>query len=214
MDAEKDPVSALQSITFSLGMFSLHDEAAETLQYHYTSPEVKKAPNGTHNVDADSIYRVASVTKLFTVLAGMIEFKHGEWDRPLTDFVPELAEYARKHPGQDEPVRTVQWDKVTLAALGAQMAGVPRGGYPYEDLITGLAANPPLDPTSYGLPPVNISDPAVLPPCSIDGFGGCTGAQFSRAGEARPPIFLPWTGPAYANNGFMLLGLALAKVTG
>ncbi|CAM1505986.1 Fc.00g116230.m01.CDS01 [Cosmosporella sp. VM-42] len=223
-DAEKDPISALQNITFSVGMFSLHDEAAEKLQYHYTSAEVENSPHGTHKVDADSIYRVASVTKLFTVLAGMVEFNNGEWDRPLTDFVPELAEYARNNPGEHDPVHTIQWDKVTLAALGAQMAGVPRGGYPYEDLIIGLVqpdsageANPRdplLDPASYGLPPVNFSNPAILPPCSTNGFGGCTGSQFARAGEARAPIFLPWTSPAYANNGFMLLGVALANITG
>ena len=80
-----------ENVTFSLGLFSIHDPAAAELQYHYASPEVVKAPNGTHKVDGDSIYRIASVSKLFTVYAGMIELSSEDWNRPITDFIPELS---------------------------------------------------------------------------------------------------------------------------
>ena len=80
-----------ENITFSLGLFSIHDQDAAELQYHYASPEVVKAPSGTHKVDGDSIYRIASVSKLFTVYAGMIELSSEDWNRPITEFIPELA---------------------------------------------------------------------------------------------------------------------------
>jgi len=62
----------IKNLTFSLGMFSLNDPAATELQFHYTSPEIVNSLNGTHHVDQDSIYRIASLTKVFTVLAGLL----------------------------------------------------------------------------------------------------------------------------------------------
>lgn len=85
-----------ENVTFSVGLFSIHDPAAAELQYHYASPEVVKAPNGTHEVNGDSIYRMASVSKLFTVYAGMIELSSEDWNRPITDFIPELATFTDK----------------------------------------------------------------------------------------------------------------------
>lgn len=90
-----------EDVTFSLGLFSIHDRAAAELQYHYASPEVVKAPNGTHKVDGDSIYRIASVSKLFTVYAGMIELSSEDWNRPITEFIPELAISAEKSDDDD-----------------------------------------------------------------------------------------------------------------
>ena len=56
-----------ERVTFSSGLFSLYDDAATELQYHYTAPQIANAKQGTNEVDANSIYRVASVTKLSAV---------------------------------------------------------------------------------------------------------------------------------------------------
>ncbi len=61
----------------------------------------------------------------------MLNLKKSDWDRPLTDSLPGLAEYQRKHLPEDGPAWTVQWDQITLAALAAQIAGVPRDALPY-----------------------------------------------------------------------------------
>ena len=45
-----DNNSGLKNLTFSLGMFSLHDSGAVNLQYHHTGPEVASAMNGTNKV--------------------------------------------------------------------------------------------------------------------------------------------------------------------
>jgi CubicO group peptidase (beta-lactamase class C family) len=68
-DISSGAMADIKNLTFSLGMFSLNDPAASELQFHYTSPETANAPNGTHKVDENSIYRFASLTKVFTVLA-------------------------------------------------------------------------------------------------------------------------------------------------
>ncbi|KAF2816589.1 beta-lactamase/transpeptidase-like protein [Mytilinidion resinicola] len=210
--------AALKNVTFSVGLFSLHDPAAVKLQFHHTSPEVANAANGTHKVDGDSIYRLASVSKLFTVFAGLLELKDADWNRPFTDIVPDFADFARKHPDND-PVHIVQWDKVTPSALAAQIAGVPRDPESGSDILASyLAAQAlgevSLDPTAQGFPPVNKSDPFEFTPCSTVNTSICTADLFVESVDSRPPTFQPWTSPAYSDIGFALLGLAISNITG
>ncbi|KAJ0422031.1 beta-lactamase/transpeptidase-like protein [Aspergillus carlsbadensis] len=214
-------LSALKDVTFSIGLFSPHDSGATDLQYHYTSPEVRNATNGTNKVDADSIYRVASVSKLVTVLAGLVELEPADWERPLSELSPALAESLREHSGTLDPVYDTQWDAITPSALAAQLAGVSHYGQPWtEDILPlyalGVATNtsdPDYDPAAYALPYVDLTDPTNLSPCS-NLEGTCTPEQYSEGVAHNPPIFLPWSSPAYSNNGLTLLGLAIANLTG
>ncbi|KAH8901312.1 beta-lactamase/transpeptidase-like protein [Thozetella sp. PMI_491] len=204
-------IPGIANITFSVGMFSVNDPVAAEMQFHHTSHEVANATNGTHKVDGDSIYRIASVTKVFSVLAAMLELKDADWERPLTEIFPTLAEYMKTAP--QNAAYATQWDKITLSALGAQIAGVPREGYPnigevLLQLATGVLTE---DPTALGFPPLNTSDPLVQPPCAVK---ECTAAAFIEGVADRAPVFLPWTTPAYSNNGFILFGQALVKLTG
>ncbi|KAL8952133.1 MAG: hypothetical protein Q9222_001945 [Ikaeria aurantiellina] len=215
----KDPdsaltgLSALKNLTFSLGMFSTHDSsAADVLQYHYASEEVTNSTIGATHVDGKSIYRAASVTKLLTAFVGLLNLDDEDWNRPITDFVSELADFAQKMPGEKDPVNVVQWDKVTLAALGAHLAGVPRDVSPYDP--SDLAYIDPDAVTNYGLPPLSLTDPLVVPPCAASTDGTCNPNNYTKGAEARPPTFLPWTTPQYTDFGFMLLGIAIANITG
>ncbi|KAH8891718.1 beta-lactamase/transpeptidase-like protein [Thozetella sp. PMI_491] len=223
---DSNPASAaatalLKNVTFSLGMFSLRDTAATDLQFHYTSPEIATAPNGTHRVDADSIYRIASVTKVFTVLAGLLELKSADWDTPLTELLPALAEYASSTPAAEDPAYTVAWDQVTVAALASQISGVPRDGFPALGELLFLAAiyeaaGSPFDVTKLGLPILNQSDPLANPPCAawVSNGSSCPEEAYVDGVKNRPPAFAPWTTPGYSNDGFTLLGVALSKITG
>ncbi|KAK3944422.1 beta-lactamase/transpeptidase-like protein [Diplogelasinospora grovesii] len=199
-------VFGIQNVTFSIGMFSLHDSAATRLQFHYTSPEIKKSLNGTQKVDEDSIYRIASVTKVFTVLAGLLNLRSTDWDRALTEVVPGLSKFSQAASTKGDAIYTVQWDKVTLSALAAQIAGVPRDGYPWDVGEVYLEAK------AWGLPPLNTT----LPPCftSPEYAQNCPATPYVEGVEPFPPTFPPWAGPAYANNGFILLGLAMSNITG
>ncbi|KAL7929194.1 beta-lactamase/transpeptidase-like protein [Trichoderma chlorosporum] len=215
------PLANITNITFSLGLFSLHDSEATKLQYHYTSPEIANAPNGTHKVDADTIYRVASVTKVFTVLTGLLELNSADWDRPLTDLLPPLKKFAKKNVGEKDPVYTVEWDKVAPNALAAQIAGVPRDGFPdASDLalqaimqsMAGERPNP--DPVQLGLPPVSHNNTFMYSPCFFSNASTCPPVPYIESSEARAPSFLPYTTPGYSNNGYSLLGLAIENITG
>lgn len=199
-------------MTFSIGMFSLHDpEAAESLQFHHTSPEVANNPNGTNEVDGDSIYRIASVTKVFTVLAALLNLNATDWELPFTHFFPELSETS----GEDDPIRHVNWSQITPLGLANQISGVPRDGFPLG--LGEILILPDVDPGRSGLPTLNGSDPVLSSvPCasSTDPECGLDPELYVAGVQERPPTFLPWTSPAYANNGFVLLGQVLMNITG
>lgn len=103
------------NMTFSAGIWSLHDPAANELQYHYASPETVNKENGTNQVDADSIYKVASVTKLVTVLAGLRSMTNQQWNTPLSEIYPVLAE--RMASESEDPVLGIRWDQITPWSL-------------------------------------------------------------------------------------------------
>lgn len=118
------PLLGVENITFSIGMFSLHDPDARRLQYHYVSPEIRNASIGTRKVDENTIYRVASISKLITAFVGMVELTPEDWNRPLTEINPAFSQYP---PGfnPSDPVTAIQWDKVTPWALATQLSGIP-----------------------------------------------------------------------------------------
>lgn len=213
-------LAGLKDVTFSVGGFSLHDPAAERLQYHHTAAEVANASTGTNKVDGDSIYRVASMTKLLTVFAGLRQLKSQDWNRPLTECIPGLAEVARSNTGQDDPIYTTKWEDITVGALAAMTGGVPRDAIPWAEgelLAQAVTAEgygtTPIDLANLGLPPLNMTDAAASSPCLDPEVTNCTQTLYVQGVKPRPPSFLPWTEPGYANNGIILLGIALSNIT-
>ncbi|KAK4163820.1 beta-lactamase/transpeptidase-like protein [Cladorrhinum sp. PSN259] len=205
-----------RNTTFSIGLFSLHDPDAVSLQFHHTSPEIAASTEGTKKVDGNSIYRVASLTKVFTVLAGLLKLTDAEWERPLSNILAPLSSQ-----GNNAGVLTTPWDKITMRALAAQIGGVARDGFPGTggeiafEMFTMNKTEEDLM-TESGLPPANVSDPLSTPPCLLPVMSGgeCTATPYIEGVANRAPTFLPWTSPGYSNNGFTLLGLAMASVTG
>ncbi|KAJ5903809.1 hypothetical protein N7504_006192 [Penicillium tannophilum] len=206
-------VSGIKNTTFSTNVFSIHDLAAAKLQYHWTSPEIASSKNGTNKVNGDSIYRMASATKLFTTYAGMIALTEEEWNLPLTQINPLFAEAVAK---SEDPIWNIVWDKVTPWALASQISGIPRQGWPaldtlYNFTIYDYLGLPTEDPvTAWGLPPTDI---ATLGPC-WNPKEPCDGPDLIRSVRDQPPAFLPWQTPMYANDNFMMLGLIISNITG
>ncbi|KAJ5806218.1 uncharacterized protein N7503_003820 [Penicillium pulvis] len=206
-------VSRIQNTTFSTNIFSIHDSNAAKLQYHWTSPEIASSKNGTNKVNGDSIYRMASATKLYTTYAGMIALTEEEWNLPLTQINPLFAEAIAK---SEDPIWNVEWDKVTPWALASQISGIPRQGWPaldtlYNFTIYDYLGLPTEDPvTAWGLPPTDI---ATLGPC-WNPKELCDGPDLIKSVRVQPPAFLPWQTPMYANDNFMMLGLMISNITG
>lgn len=108
--------------SFSIEMFSAH-EADPLFEFHKTSPGLADSP-GTKVVDSNSIYRIGSISKLFTVYLFLIEAGDVHFNEPVTKYIPELAAVADK--AEQDPISYVDWNHVTIGDLASQLAGVGR----------------------------------------------------------------------------------------
>ncbi|KAI0487025.1 beta-lactamase/transpeptidase-like protein [Xylaria cf. heliscus] len=205
--ARNDALSGLDNITFSLGLFSLHDpKAAGSLQYHHTGPDIRNSTFGVNKVDGNSIYRVASMTKVMTVYAGLLLLNPSDWHKPLTEIFPEINSLPK-----NDPIHHIQWETITPFALASQISGLPANARPFDagELSTAFYFTNPLDPTTLGLPPLTLNSTGINVPCPGT---NCTGVQYVQG--IQSPTFPVFQSPGYANTNFILLGRVISKLTG
>lgn len=94
---------------FAIQVFSRHSD--KTLYEHYYGP----------SIGPETLYRIASISKLISVYTTLAELGDKHWDDPVTEHIPELAGLKVQNPVYD-----VDWSEVTLGGLASHMGGVPR----------------------------------------------------------------------------------------
>ncbi|KAK0721700.1 beta-lactamase/transpeptidase-like protein, partial [Lasiosphaeria miniovina] len=173
------------------------------LEYHHTPAEAFRDPRGAQRVDSDTVFRLASMSKLFPVLA-FLRLSGVSFEDPITKYVPELRKLDHEARAQT-PVWTVDWESVTVGALASHLGGIA------ADMTTDLAEF--ADLSAYGLPPRN--DSRLLHCSGLLGTSECDRKVFfDRFGE-RAPVELPFSpNTVYSNIGFALIGFAVEEVTG
>lgn len=152
--------------SFSIQATSLDDDF---FSYYHTAPQ--RNGSGTQEVDGDTPFRIASVTKLFTVLAVLLEK-----DMNLDD---HIGKYVEELDGLDG------WKDVTIRHLASQIAAVPRNGecypivscylrifliYAYRLLVLGNVDDHSFQEellVQLGFPPLGDDD---IPTCDIGPF--------------------------------------------
>lgn len=118
-EALQNATASLNTSAISFGIQSIH-ETEPILEFHYTPPEFGAA--GVKEVDSNTVYRLASTSKLFPVLAIL---KHEDMDLndPVTKYLPELRDL-NKQAREHSRVWQVDWDSITLGALSSHL-GAP-----------------------------------------------------------------------------------------
>ncbi|KAJ7705973.1 beta-lactamase/transpeptidase-like protein [Mycena rosella] len=155
-------------------------------------------PEKRGSITRDSIYRIASITKMFAVLETLILRERGllNWDDPVTKFLPNFTnptygwsdflngnEYTSKHA------------PITLRQLASHLSGIGRD-YPPVDV--GETWPAPIFPEDKGAvhelrERINGSREELLDAVAI-----------------LPLVAPPYTFPVYSNTGFDVLGLCNA----
>ena len=107
--------------TFSIGVFSAHDDGL-LYQKHHTDSTVANSSAGVHSVDANTVYRLGSTSKVFTVLTFLAQVGDRRFGDPVTDHLPELLTPVATAGGGTSP----KWDKITLGDLASLLAGIVR----------------------------------------------------------------------------------------
>ena len=117
-DLDAEP---LNSSTFSIGFFSTSEDDL-VYQYHNTAPAVANSKYGGNTVDADSIYRIGSISKLFTVYLWLIAYGDGHFNDPIGKILPQLL----KDSSTSWNSVTPDWNSITIGDLMGQMSGLVR----------------------------------------------------------------------------------------
>ena len=121
LDQQVKQSSSYEDTAFSVGMFSTSDDGL-IYQYHHTSPAVANSTYGTRKVDANSIYRIGSISKLLTVYTMLVHVGDKHFSDPVADHLPELLKYSADLSNSETPL----WSDITLGDLAGQMAGFTR----------------------------------------------------------------------------------------
>ena len=95
------------------------DDVLASLAY---TPQVYNA-TGTHKVDGDTVFRIASVSKVFTVMGLLLLGDKIDFSDRITKYVPELN-HLKVEQSVKNRVTTVDWDRISIDALTSQLSGV------------------------------------------------------------------------------------------
>ncbi|KAK3714048.1 hypothetical protein LTR37_008077 [Vermiconidia calcicola] len=181
--------------SFSVEVTSSHESLWS--QYHTARKRNESRP-GAERVDGDSLYRIASITKVFTTLGLLYQYEAGNLDlqSPISKYIPELAVNGGEIP----------WHDITLRTLASQLSGLPRD-FAQSDLMIG-----PPDPISIGLPPASRER---MPDCDEDSNfdSACDGTDLIDWLRKAQPLFAPNQQSTYSNLNFELIGLALERAS-
>ncbi|KAK8027906.1 hypothetical protein PG991_004962 [Apiospora marii] len=107
--------------SYTVQVFSTNPGPPILFERYTTARDLPSNTTGVKKVDADSVFRIGSVTKIFTVLAFLAETGDKYFNHPITEFVPELQDIVnRRGNATVDEVRTVRWEDITIEALISQ----------------------------------------------------------------------------------------------
>ncbi|TLD28957.1 hypothetical protein PspLS_03580 [Pyricularia sp. CBS 133598] len=207
-DKYVDSSTTIQSnqTAWAVAVFSTND--AEPLYERYYTPEFDV---GVLQVDRDSVFRIASVSKVFSVWSFLLEVGDAHFNDPITGYVPELATFANESTSHEvvyDDIDQVRWEEVTLGQLAGQLAGIPRDPA-QTDLSAQYSAEQAM---ALGLPPLADEE---IPQCGVPGLlRSCTRGEMISQLLKQHPVFSTAYSPAYSNVAYALLGFAQEAATG
>ncbi|KAJ9141647.1 Beta-lactamase/transpeptidase-like protein [Pleurostoma richardsiae] len=193
---------------WGVALFSAKEN--KTLYEYYFTPSMGV---GVETVDRDSMFRIGSVSKVFTVWTFLVEAGEVPLNEPVTKYVPELlkAASASKRDGDGiiyDDLDAVQWEDITLGQLASHSAGIARDAtlFDFSTMFT------PEQLVGYGFP---TTDRCHFPVCGANMTQpACTREQFFYYLFQQHPIFPSGHSPAYSNIAYQILEYALEFITG
>ncbi|KAI8940804.1 hypothetical protein NX059_002067 [Plenodomus lindquistii] len=172
--------------TYSIQIFSTGSKEP-LLDYHRRGPNVL----GNRKIDGDSVYRIASVSKLLTVYLLLLEGGATIFNEKVTKYLPELEAVAN-------------WNDITIGSLAGYLGGITAELFNVSSLPGG---------------DIGVAFPGAFPPLQANETSGCKYGASACSREVfiknlldRTPVYLPDTTPVYSNAAFATLGFVLEAV--
>lgn len=145
-DLSNDPTftAAIQDITSALGQATSNGSLSDTslsvqifdasdagplLYFAYTADNINTTV-GVSTVDQDTVFRIGSVSKLWTMVLFLVEEGLWPFQEPVARFVPELREAASELRWNPRKRRNgidyVHWGEISIGELASHLAGIAR----------------------------------------------------------------------------------------
>lgn len=119
---------SLTNTSISVQIFDA-SETGPLLNFAYTADNINTTL-GVSRVDQDTVFRVGSVSKLWTMVLFLIEEGLWPFQEPVARFIPELARAARELEWDPRKRRDgidyVNWGDVSMGELASHLAGIAR----------------------------------------------------------------------------------------
>ncbi|KAI1857499.1 hypothetical protein JX265_011234 [Neoarthrinium moseri] len=198
--------TATANFSYSIQIFSAH-EPEPLLSLSHTAPKLATIKHpGVTAVDENTVFRLGSLTKVFTVYNFLLNAGDTMWNDPITKYVPELAAIVANRTTENAVLNT-DWDEITIGSLMTQLAGIPRD-YALLGELTQMDSTKD-SVVRLGFPPL---PKAQIPPCGDVPL--CNREQFFTGIAKFYPSVAPFQTPTYSDIAFQLLGYALEQITG
>ncbi|OQE13084.1 hypothetical protein PENFLA_c054G03176 [Penicillium flavigenum] len=180
---------SLPGISFAVQVFSSEEDHSAFSFYHTDDP-VKVGSVGVKEVDEDTMFRIGSISKLWTMFLFMTLEGTRYFHEPVSKYVPELQiEYS---PAQaKDKINYLQWSDVTIGELASHQAGLARD-YAFGDL--GFKS----DLQTMGFPSLPENEQLTC------------GSEYPC--DRQDPLTSTSQTPIYSNAGYQILGYALESI--
>ncbi|KAJ5847969.1 hypothetical protein N7455_011926 [Penicillium solitum] len=181
---------SLPSISFAVQVFSSEEDDSAFGFYHTDDP-IKVGSVGVQEVDENTVFRIGSISKLWTMFLFMTLGGTRYFHEPVSKYVPELQTRYSTAQTKDK-INYLQWRDVTIGELASHQAGLTRD-YAFGDL--GFQSDLL---QSLGFP--SLSKNEQLPCGSKD---TC---------DREDPLTSTSQTPIYSNAGYQILGYVLESI--
>ncbi|KAF2705171.1 beta-lactamase/transpeptidase-like protein, partial [Pleomassaria siparia CBS 279.74] len=199
-------ITGIDKFSYSIQVFSTNPGPATLWERYRTAKNLPSNTAGVKTVDGDTVYRLGSLTKLYTVLAWLAELGDEHWNQPITKYIPELIKYPTDSTAPNfDAVKNTAWKDITIGSLASQVSGLGRDCESHhlrmETHIRKCIANKGLDRwNTWGIHRNKWFARSLV--------------EFIEGLNIMYPSVPPWQTPTYSNTAYQLFAYAMENVSG
>lgn len=116
-------VSATSDLVNSSVAVAIKSANEDDYMFEFASTPPNVDPRGVDEVDSDTVFRMASLSKVFPVLA-LLKLHKVNFDDRVTKYLPELRAL-NKEARKNDAIWAVDWNEITVGALASHLGGIP-----------------------------------------------------------------------------------------
>lgn len=110
--------------SYSVEAFAANEQAP-LWSHYWTAKNLANTP-GVKKIDGNTVYRIGSLTKIFTMLTFLAEEGDASWNTPISQYIPEIASLIDDDDDTSHSLSSPDWASITIGSLASQISGLMR----------------------------------------------------------------------------------------